>query len=424
MKRNLLFFAAALLLAVGCNKEPDPTVEFAKAQYVLPADGSVTVEVIASKAPTSDLVLPLAFAGEATLGEEYTIDSENVTIKAGETTGSITLTANNNLDPEKSVVLTLKEISGGYTPGTNITAVVAIDAKEQLIYSFGAAQADVLDNYTIVLNLTGLISGKNFVASNDLEIPVAIDYGDNASTVCNFESDKIIIEKGNNYGTLKVKAGEVEVSKDCIVKVSVSSEASERFVEGDVATITLNIKGVLSISSILGDWKFSQIYDIDEVNEFFSEMEDDPDALPTHNEGFVLTFSENDGVFSVTPSGTGDFKNFFRESTLTYCAPMNITKGGDNKKTGPYTSSESNMFIAMVGDAVQQLTYFRLSKANRAFSAESETIGESTIAMRINSEGNLEIQLRDYDTPPFGEMWWDDSSFDPDMFGFASEFVR
>ena len=70
-----------------------------------------------------------------------------------------------------------------------------------------------------------------------------------------------------------------------------------------------------------------------------------------------------------------------------------------------------------------QLTYFGLNTVNRSFSATEVKEGASTIAMRINEDGNLELHLRDYDTPPFMENWWNDN-FDSDMFGFCYIFER
>lgn len=422
MKRNLLFFAAALVLAVGCNKEPDPTVEFAKVHYVIPESGTITVDVRASEAPKSDLVLPIGFVGDAVLGEDYQVDAETVLIRAGETTGSIVLTLNDSFDPEMSIVLILTEIHGGYVPGNNITAVITSDAAEKLVYSFEQAEANLMESFTIKVKLVGTTSGKDYKAAYDFEIPIEINYGKNSKDVCSIEKQSLLVEKGNDYGSAKIYAGKIAKSNGPI-EISLAEEGNSRFIAGDNPTISLNVTGPLKISDILGEWKFSQVYDLEEMELWFMEYEDDPDLLPTHNDGFTLTFSEKRGVFTVTPSGTGDFANFFRECTLAYCEPMNITRG-NSQIDGSCTTTESNMYIAEAGDEYQQLTYFRLSKANRAFSSKSETIGESTIAMRINSEGNLEIQLRDYDTPPFGEMWWDDSSFDPDMFGFASEFVR
>ena len=86
------------------------------------------------------------------------------------------------------------------------------------------------------------------------------------------------------------------------------------------------------------------------------------------------------------------------------------------------TVSEINMFMALEDYDVHTCSYYMLSEANRAFSSEVETLGEAVVIFTL-VEGGLQVEFRDYDTPPFGEMWWD-PDFDADMFGFASLFVK
>jgi hypothetical protein len=50
-------------------------------------------------------------------------------------------------------------------------------------------------------------------------------------------------------------------------------------------------------------------------------------------------------------------------------------------------------------------------------------MGEAVVVFRLRSDGNLAVELRDYDAPPFGFMWWDDKKFDIEMFSFASVFT-
>ena len=80
------------------------------------------------------------------------------------------------------------------------------------------------------------------------------------------------------------------------------------------------------------------------------------------------------------------------------------------------------MFMAMEDYDVHSCSYYKLSVANRAFSSETETLGEAVVIFTL-VDGGLQVEFRDYDTPPFGEMWWD-TGFDADMFGFASLFVK
>lgn len=163
----------------------------------------------------------------------------------------------------------------------------------------------------------------------------------------------------------------------------------------------------------------------DEVDYFFEDMGDKPELLPLKNEGFTLTFSKDDsGVVTVTPNDKGDFANYFREATVTPTEPKNLIAKGTI--TGKNTAEESNMFMEADEDdnyGKHTNMYYKLSAANRAFSKDKEVIGESVIVFTI-LDGRLVTEFRDYDKPPFGENWWDDSAFSSEMFGFASLFVK
>ena len=83
------------------------------------------------------------------------------------------------------------------------------------------------------------------------------------------------------------------------------------------------------------------------------------------------------------------------------------------------------MFEAEETGAKSQVwTYYKID-ANRAFSKTQKAVSNSVIAFRLTEQGGLDMQFRDYDTPPFGTVyWWDPQSFDADMFGFASLFKK
>ena len=69
-------------------------------------------------------------------------------------------------------------------------------------------------------------------------------------------------------------------------------------------------------------------------------------------------------------------------------------------------------------------TYFSLSSAYRNFDGNAVNTGTGAIAITYDADNNLIVALKDYDTPPFGELWWDDEYFDSDMFSFASRFAK
>lgn len=418
-----LIAASAMLFAVSCTKE-DPTVSFGKQAYVLLADGSVDVDVVVSEAPEADLNVSLSVSGSAKEGEDYTISSKTVTIPAGSKSATVTVAALNNI--ENTVIDMTVNAPAGYALGSYPAASVAVEAKEKIICSFETKSATVLDSYKVKMTLSGVESGSSFAASADMEIPVKIS---GASDKCTFESETIKVAKGSNYGTLVVKAGDVELGDGATVEIAFNQDAAgARFVAGDNSSITLSITGVLKLSSLVGTWKFDSIYDQEDVEFFFMDMEDDIDLLPLDNEGFTFTIAgvkNDDGDvtgYKFIPSTTGAFADYFREADITYCAPVNTCSGAEI--LGDYCAVEDNMFVAMITEDSQYNTYFELSKANRAFSSSDESLGKGVISLYLDGDGGLTMSIHDYDTPPFGEMWWDDTKFDADMFGFASLFTR
>ena len=423
MKRILTILAAVAMVmtAVSCNPEQKPSLSFGKAQYVLLADAPLTVDVVTDVAPASDLEVALSFTGDAVLDDDYTVAAKSVVIPAGQVKGTVTITPSNNFETGKSIVLSMT-LPTGYEFGKNPSATVAVDAKELLQYSFTVAQANVVDSYVVKLEISGVESGADWVASADMEIPFTITPA--ASDAIVLGDDALVVKKGENIATLVVNAGEIEGDPQAFVLAVDKEKAGERFNEGTNASITLNVMGAMKLSKLVGKWAFAETLDLEEIELWFMEMEDDPELLPTHNEGFYFTISEEDGVYTLTPSAEGDWAKYFKECQIDYCAPIEDNMCSYGTITGPYTTLENQMFVAE-SEGVEDLayTYFSLSSVYRNFDGDTAAVGAGAIAITNDADGNLIILIKDYDQPPFGEMWWD-PGYDPDMFSFASRFTK
>ena len=428
IKRILTIIAAtaAAISSVSCSEDAKPTVEFGKSLYTIYSHGEADVKIYLSEPAPATLSVPLILAGNAEEGTDYTISSKTVSIAAGETEGTVTV-SDISLSEEKQISLSFTAPSG-YIAGVRNVAVVAPDAQEALVYSFQYQKADVLEGYVARINITGAVSGRDVVTSEDIAIPISVS-GEGSGDIVFMPESKTqplvspcaILPAGETSATIRFKAAD-GFSGSSAVLLSVDTDQAPRFIPGDNEGMILNIKGLQTPDKLIGTWAFKEIYDLEEMELWFLEMEDDPDLLPTHNDSFTLTFAkESDGSISVTPSGSGDFNNFFRKATVTLTSPVNMTAGG--YLLGDYSTSESNMFMAEAGIPEQINTYYKLSSANRAFSSSSEAIGPATVVFALLEDG-LHVEFRDYEQPPFGEMWWDGTKFDPDMFGFASLFVK
>lgn len=416
-----------MMSAVSCEQEQILELTFGKNLYTMLADEPVTVDVVTNVAPTADLTVELAFTGDAVMDTDYTVSATSVVIPAGEVKGSVTISPLNNYEAGRSINISMT-LPAGYVAGNNATAKVTVDAKEKIYYSFESETATVADSYVVKLKLTGSVSGNEWVATADMEIPYTVSPALNDALVA--ETANFVVMKGENVATLTVIAGEIEGDPQKFV-VSVDAEkAGERFVGGTNKSVELTVCGAMKLSKLVGTWEFVETLDLEELEMWFEEyylLGDDtcnPALLPTHNEGFKFTIAENDGVYTLTPSAEGDWAQYFKECQIDYCAPIEDNICAKGQITGPYTTLENQQFVAEA-DGVADLTYtwFSLSSVYRNFDANADATGTGAIAIANDADGNLIILIKDYDQPPFGEFWWD-PGYEPDMFSFASRFVK
>lgn len=447
--------AVAALSLASCEKEggkETPVLEFEKILYTVYDKGTVDVVIKSNVAVAEDVTIPVAFSGEAEKGVDYKIiarDDEGneiaaedvVTIEAGKTAGAITV-KNISLSEKKQISVSFA-VPEGYAAGTKKTAVVAPDSQEALVYSFQMARGYALESFVTTIKVTGTVSGTDFKAAEDITIPLSLT-GEGAS-VLQFVEEKeseggeteggasttsiaapvgpyAVLKAGQNSATVKFTVPE-GYSGDKEALLAVDSDADSRFIEGgDNEFVSIAVRGLQTPDKLVGTWKFSKVFDKATIIELWADpdlLATDESELPIHNEGFTLTFTkEDDGSVKLTPGGTGDFTKFFRTAIVTLGEPVNQTK--PSIILGKHTSYDCNMFIQNDPDGTgyQFDTYYKLSSANRAFSADVETLGESTIIFNLTDNG-LVVEFRDYEDE-FVEIL----GFDPDFNSFPSLFVK
>ena len=413
---KLMAILTLALFSVACSEDGKITVEFEKTLYTVHGGGSVDIAVNVSEPAASDISIGLLFSGSAS-ADKYAASFDTVTIPAGETTGTVTI-SDIRISQEEQIVVGIVSCPSGYTPGAKSVTIVTVDAEELLVCSFATTSDNAIGSYRARIDVSGAVSGKDLSLNEDVVIPLSASGA--AASYLNFGGEPHALLKAGDKVAIAEFSLNPGFEEGAEVKLSIK-EGEDRILIGNNETITLKLYGAEIPEALLGTWTFDHVFDIEEVEEFFSEMEDDITLLPTHNEGFTLTFEkDNAGIITVTPNDKGDFAKFFRTATVTPTEPINYSSEGI--VTGMNTVSEINMFMAMEDYDVHTCSYYRLSEANRAFSSEVETLGEAVVIFTL-VEGGLQVEFRDYDTPPFGEMWWD-PEFDADMFGFASLFVK
>ncbi len=421
---SLLACVALLFATFSCSKSDESiSIGFKKAINVMLADAPIEIELQASAAFETATSIPVNVAGSAVLNDEYTMSSKNFEFAAGSSVAKITFTPLNNLAANKEISLSLGNLPAGYVLGNITSTIITLEKKEHIIFSFNIDKADLLDKYKLSLTLSGETSGKNFTTTSDLVIPIKFASSSTAVEGTDFEIEggvkAITVKAGTNVGFVMLKAKGVEFGKEKKLVVEVDKASlGNRFLQGDIPSISIQVKGIFKLSSIVGKWTFKSVPEVNELLTWVEEMEDDPALVPVKNSGFTFEIKETDGVYTLVPGSVkGDLSAYLREATISYGNIVNPIK----KSTVLGTNCTEEPFM-WTSERIQ-LTYFNLSKVNRAFSASKETLGNAAIALRFNSDGQLELHLRDYNKPPFMENWWNDN-FDTDMFGFCYIFTK
>ena len=417
MKRTIAILAAAVACAAACTKLGIPTIEFASLTgNIYLGTESTPVEIKTNLASESDATASVRISYIGSSLKELASVEQSVTVPAGET--SVTLDVPNR--PEElaedeivtSIKLTFTALPAGYVPGAKAICLLSPSTSEALICSFAYEEADLIESLRIKVNISGSLSGKDWTANGDMSIPVEFS-GEGSKYI---SSDGLVkVLNGENSGTLEIKAKEGIHDLNAPLAISL---AGEGVIAGDVETMLVTVRGIPTIETLGGEWKFVEIVNKEDLEYCY---EDVLELCPIHNEGFSLSFSSKDGGIVLSPSATGDFANYYRECSISNCEPKNMVAKG--VVLGSCSSEEENMFVMPIYSRPTQEIYYKLPSVNRSFDNSAESLGEGVISLSFLSDDEIIVSIHDYDEPGFA-LWWEDGKFDAEMLGFASLFRR
>ena len=417
MKRTIAILAAAVACAVACTKLGIPTIEFASLTgNIYLGTESTPVEIKTNLASESDATASVRISYIGSSLKELASVEQNVTVPAGET--SVTLDVPNR--PEElaedeivtSIKLTFTALPAGYVPGAKAICLLSPSTSEALICSFAYEEADLIESLRIKVNISGSLSGKDWAANGDMSIPVEFN-GEGSKYI---SSDGLVkVLNGEKSGTLEIMAKEGIHDLNAPLGISL---AGEGVIAGDVETMLVTVRGIPTIETLGGEWKFVEIVNKEDLEYCY---EDVLELCPIHNEGFSLSFSSKDGGIVLSPSATGDFANYYRECSISNCEPKNMVAKG--VVLGSCSSEEENMFVMPIYSRPTQEIYYKLPSVNRSFDNSAESLGEGVISLSFLSDDEIIVSIHDYDEPGFA-LWWEDGKFDAEMLGFASLFRR
>ena len=422
--KKFLYFSVALLttLSLGAcgDDEPDSgsdiNVQFSTSSYTLD-DEPIEIKVVASQAAASDLNIGFTVGGTAT-DADYELSARNFVLAAGKSEATVTVTPKQAFETAKTLTLTLTP-GTGYTIGRVASTTVNLVESSVYAYSFTRAAAELQES----LNVTLTVGDDEFKAPKDLELPFKVLSGSTAELGKHFlvkdDATSFIVPEGGNTATLTLLPGpEVDPSNPVTLNLGVDEQGG-RFVAGEIESVTVTVRGLLSYEVLAGTWQHKELVGQDDL-ELYAMMEEmDIDAIPSHNDGFTITITDEGDHATFTPSTSGDLANLFRTCDMTYTAPLNMVEG---EVSGSYTTVGEEYFF--YDGLLCDLAYFQLSSGNRSFDNSNEKLGKLTIALMLDKDGSMILFLRDFDQPPFLPKWWDTDYFESYFLGLGYRFER
>nr|WP_162992779.1 hypothetical protein [Alistipes megaguti] len=425
--KKYLYLSVALLttLSLGaCGDDDGPgsgsdaNVQFSTSSYTLD-DEPIDVKVVASQAAASDLNIGFTVGGTATAAD-YELSAQSFLLEAGKTEATVTVTPKQAFEAAKTLTLTLTP-GTGYTIGRVASTTVNLAKSSVYVYSFTTAEAELQES----LDITLTVGDDNFKAPKDLELPFEVLSGSTAELGKHFlvkdDATSFIVPKDGNTATLTLLPGpDVDLNNPATLKLGVDEQGG-RFIAGEIPSVTVTIKGLLSYAALAGTWECKELIGLEMLELWAMDEEMDTETIPSHNDGFTISITNEGDHAAFTPSSTGDLTNLFRDCKMTYTAPFNVV---DGVVSGNYTTVGEGYF--WVDDESFNLTYFQLDRANRAFDKTQESLGKMVVALALDENGSMLLFLRDLDTleqPPFLPLWWDDP-FEAILLGLGYRFDR
>lgn len=410
----LLIMALVIpITAISCNDDDSSAanLSFSRSIYILPSSGNLEVELRASIPPEIDLIVPVNIEGTAELNEDYEISAKEFIIKAGETSGKLILTPKNNLISGREIRLSINPVSG-YGLGDKKIAIIPIEIRERIMYSFISSYSRLLSNVEIWVELQGEISGTRFKTLSDIVLPLEVGLSSTAKVDVDFTMPtSITIPKGSRQAHFTIEIpvdAEEYAGKTAIINLKApSDDTSDLYYAGSFISYTLKLDQVKFID-MLGKWKPGNI--ISEGNYIAYEIPDeDMINLPKNNsQNDYIEFIHIDGDDIIIPHLTGDLKNYFCNTSGHKVVFDHIEKGIIDWEVGEEYDAP----------------YYMISGVNTLFSSNKTKIGNVMMGIDKIDDNNIIIYFHEYIPTDFFVQTYDLWGFIAEIIGINYTFTR
>ena len=221
----------AALPTVTLSVDPDAIAE---------AGGEATVTATLSAAAATDVTVTLAYSGTATPADDYTNSGAEIVIAAGDTTGSVTVTAVDDEidDDDETVVVDIDTVTGATEDGDQQVTVTITDDDAALPTVTLSVDPDAIAEAGGEATVTATLSEA---AGTDVTVTLA--YSGTATPADDYTNSgaEIVIAAGDTTGSVTVTAVDDEVDDDdetVVVDIDAVTGANEDGDQQVTVTIT------------------------------------------------------------------------------------------------------------------------------------------------------------------------------------------
>jgi hypothetical protein len=166
---------------------------------------STTIVAQLSNLSNEDVTVTFSLSGAATNGTDYSVSTTSITIPAGQSTGSITLTGLADAVPvfeaNEQAIVEIASVTNGTENGTQSQAITILDQEAAPVLSFSLSDTTVSE-VSGAVTLSATITGA--IASQDIVVPITL--GGTATSGSDYSTTPVFA--GTGSATITIPAGQ------------------------------------------------------------------------------------------------------------------------------------------------------------------------------------------------------------------------
>lgn len=187
------------------DDESQPTVSIsASAAAIAENGGTAAVIATLSNASFQDVTVGLGFSGSSTLNTDYSASTNSVIITAGQTSGSISITAINDsiYDPGETVVVGIDSVTNGTENGNQSVSITITDDEVAPVVNLSASTTSIVENVGTVYVVARL--------DKQSALSTTIGFGFSGGATINVDysasTNSLAISAGQTSGSISISA--------------------------------------------------------------------------------------------------------------------------------------------------------------------------------------------------------------------------